>query len=326
MYLDHWQMQQRPFDCNHAPRMFVPVESAMVALTKIRYALSTSLSAISVTGPAGTGKTELIRMSLEELNHSGWKTVYVPNTNLPPERLVSLLGSFLGANTKLPPLDRLLIRLQTMLEKGVRVCLAFDEMHTVGNAETWELIRMLMNVEAHGRQALNIIIAGQSDLEQVLDVTPSVATRLTLRIRLAAFSSEETQQYILYRLKVAGCTRGLFTRQAADSIFSYSRGLPARINRICDLALLTGFGAGVEKIGPELVHEAAIELGFEQPPAAQRTATAASNPASATSVPSTAEEDILASVGFSAAATTTNPPASDPTALGDCSDDILAGL
>lgn len=310
MYLAHWEMKRRPFDCNHAPRMFVPVESMMVALTKLRYALCTSMAAVAVTGAAGVGKTELVRMALEELDHSGWRTVYVPTAGISPERLLSLLGSCLGASESLPPLDRLLLRLQKLLENGVRVCLAFDEMHTVRNDELWDVLRMLMNVEAHGRQAVSLVMAGQTPLTASIDATPAIASRLTLRVRLAALSREETSQYVLYRLKAAGCNRGIFTRQAADAIFAFSLGVPARINRICDLALLSAFGSGSDKVGPEMIQMAAQELGLADP-LSGRTGHRATAPAADD------EGDILANLDAAPA---------DGFDAPDASDDVLANL
>jgi general secretion pathway protein A len=120
---------------------------------------------------------------------------------------------------------------------------------------------------------------------------------------------EETKRYILYRLKIAGCTRGIFTRQAGQLVHEVAGGIPRNVNRLCELALVTGYGLGEEKIGPEIVGMAAREIGLDgegEDDAADRAGGIATVPVEAAT-----EEDVLGSVPV---------PPPEP------EEDILAGL
>ena len=59
--------------------------------------------------------------------------------------------------------------------------------------------------------------------------------------------------YIRFRLGKTGCDRELFTEKAYDAIYQYSKGLPRKINNICDLSLLIGFSLKVQEIDEPLI-------------------------------------------------------------------------
>ncbi|MCK4326214.1 hypothetical protein KAW55_05615, partial [bacterium] len=66
----------------------------------------------------------------------------------------------------------------------------------------------------------------------------------------------ETQEYISHRLEIAGRKSPIFTKDAISLIFDRSGGIPRRINTVCDLGLLAGFGKKKEKVDMEVVRKA----------------------------------------------------------------------
>jgi general secretion pathway protein A len=72
--------------------------------------------------------------------------------------------------------------------------------------------------------------------------------RLEMKVFLKPFTSEETAGYIEHRLVIAGASRPLFTPQALEIAHQLSGGIPRRINRLCDLALMVGYAAGDAEI------------------------------------------------------------------------------
>jgi general secretion pathway protein A len=63
-----------------------------------------------------------------------------------------------------------------------------------------------------------------------------------------------------HRLKVAGATKNCFDDSAIKIIYEQSGGIPRRINQICDMALLTGFGRQAEIISEEIIMEVVKDL------------------------------------------------------------------
>jgi len=263
MYLEYWGMQVRPFDCGHAPAFFVPLENIALCQTKLRYILSAELGAATLTGVAGVGKSELARMTLHELQQADWATAYVANPSGRSEDVMRMIAGLLGSTAEAgSPLEILVAQLVRLAEQQRKVCVVVDEVHTVKDLDILEAFRMLLNVECAGRRILNVILAGQPGMDALLEQASDFRSHTALRVHLQPIDLEETKRYVLFRLKEAGCSRGLFTRQAADCVHEFSGGLPRNINRVCELALVTGFGLQVKKIGPDIVRMAAQDLGL----------------------------------------------------------------
>jgi type II secretory pathway predicted ATPase ExeA len=86
---------------------------------------------------------------------------------------------------------------------------------------------------------------------------------VALRIKLTAFSEEDTRDYILHRLGVAGAAaRTIFTEDAIKAVYEFSRGVPRLINTICDNALLEGFLVKAETLDDQLIKYVAVDLGL----------------------------------------------------------------
>ena len=58
---------------------------------------------------------------------------------------------------------------------------------------------------------------------------------------LKPLEEQETADYVIHRLHAAGATRAIFTDDALQAVHRLSQGIPRRINRLCDLAMVVGF-------------------------------------------------------------------------------------
>ena len=88
-----------------------------------------------------------------------------------------------------------------------------------------------------------------------------LAQRVIARYHLDALSEEETAQYIQHRLETAGLKRGsLFERKALKRIHELTRGVPRRINLLCDRALLGAYAEGKARVDKAVVEKAAEEV------------------------------------------------------------------
>jgi len=82
-----------------------------------------------------------------------------------------------------------------------------------------------------------------------------------MRYHLDALSSTNTADYIKYRMKVAGAQKDIFTEDAISLLYLRSGGIPRRINQICDMSLMVGFGKGLAQVDMFVVQEAIDSLG-----------------------------------------------------------------
>jgi type II secretory pathway predicted ATPase ExeA len=100
-------------------------------------------------------------------------------------------------------------------------------------------------------------------LEKVLALDEPLKQRVAIRIKLNAYSEEDTRNYIQHRMKVAGCGTDIFTDKAISMIFRYSNGVPRLINTICDNALLEGFLFKTSAVDDAIIKTVAVDLGLE---------------------------------------------------------------
>jgi general secretion pathway protein A len=105
-----------------------------------------------------------------------------------------------------------------------------------------------------------LIFVGQNELLNTVRRLGQLEERLAVKCLLRPLSSEETTAYVSCRLEAAGATRPIFSPLAMRPLFELSGGIPRRINRLCDLALLVGFADESTEISAEQVEAVAEEL------------------------------------------------------------------
>jgi len=138
-----------------------------------------------------------------------------------------------------------------------------DEAHHL-SPEILEEIRLLTNLETSQQKLLQIVLAGQPELDQKLDSHElrQLKQRIALRCHLDPLSLHETRDYMGRRLRIAGAPAAaeIFSGPAIEAVFDHSRGIPRLINTICDNALLSGYARQAATITPEIIDGVARDL------------------------------------------------------------------
>lgn len=272
MYLNHWGMKRRPFDNSHNQNLFVPVESTMLALTRMRYAVAMGLGVACLSGDAGTGKTELAKVCMHDFENSGWATIYISNPSGSRDSvflniLHKLEGEIIEEHTVFESLEN---RIEFIGKNGGKILLVLDDAHAISDISLLNDIRMLYNIEIKGTPVLSMIIVGQEGIYGKLSEASSFNTKVGMKVKLVPLNEDETATYILARIKASRCNRGVFTKKAAEMVYEASGGNPGNINRICELALITAFTEGHSKIKPDIIIAVARELGLRNDLGTQR--------------------------------------------------------
>jgi type II secretory pathway predicted ATPase ExeA len=123
-----------------------------------------------------------------------------------------------------------------------------------------ESLRLLLNLTVEGRTGFTLLLVGQPALLPMVARHGSLDERIDIKVLLPALTADETAEYVGRRLEAAGATREIFTIGALTTIYQLAAGVPRRINRLCDLALLVGFANGAQEIDAEDVHAVHDEL------------------------------------------------------------------
>lgn len=235
---------------------------------------------IALTGEVGTGKTTLCRCLLQQLPESV-DIALIFNPKLNALELLAAICDELGVvyQTGSASLKHLVDALNGYLlsahSQGRRTVLLIDEAQNL-SLEVLEQIRLLTNLETTKTKLLQIILVGQPELKQLLELPElrQLNQRITARYHLLPLSFAETQAYIRHRLTISQGDTDLFTPAAIRRIYRLSRGIPRLINILCDRALLGAYASQQKTIGTNIVNKAAQETLL--PPKSRSTVTAAS--------------------------------------------------
>ncbi|MDI1259933.1 ExeA family protein [Aquabacterium sp.] len=270
MYAKFFGLKHEPFSIAPDPRYLFMSDRHREALAHLLYGVGGGGGFVLLTGEIGAGKTTVCRCFLEQIPRR-CNVAYIFNPKLTVQELLkSVCDEFRipyqhqgpGVETVkdyLDPLNEFLLKTHSVGQNNV---LIIDEAQNL-SADVLEQLRLLTNLETTERKLLQIILIGQPELRTMLaqPELEQLAQRVIARFHLDALSEAETAQYIRHRLAVAGLARGkLFDSQAVARVHQLSRGIPRRINLLCDRALLGAYAEGKGRVDSDIIEKAASEV------------------------------------------------------------------
>ena len=209
-------------------------------------------SMMLLIGPPGVGKTTGVRSVTEELPINKYTVVYL-GQDQNGGNLMRRFAESLGLPVKgFRPNHVLSISnwlTDNLKNGGKEIILVVDEAHGLDD-QTLEEFRLLSNADYDRQSPLTLILLAQPWLRARLKAPmfEPLTQRLRYRYSLEGMSEDETRKYIAARLTRAGLDGELFTVEAVHLIFSFSEGIPRRVNNFCSLLLLKAKLAGLRRI------------------------------------------------------------------------------
>jgi type II secretory pathway predicted ATPase ExeA len=268
-YLEYYKLQEHPFSNVVDSRFFYNSPQQSEALKKLKYAIDTRKGLAVVIGNIGAGKTTLARRILEELDEENYEAalLVIIHSSVSSEWLFKKFAIQLGvkniSDNKVELLGEIYKRLNEINEEGRKAVVMMDEVQMLNSKEIMEEFRGLLNMEIKEGKMVNFIFFGLPELEEVLSLDEPLKQRVAIRIKLPAFSEENSVDYINHRLKIAGCNTNIFNDDAKKLIYNYSKGTPRLINTICDNSLLEGYLFKHSVIDDSIIKTVAVDLGLD---------------------------------------------------------------
>ncbi|MFK7777702.1 MAG: AAA family ATPase [Gimesia sp.] len=261
MYCEFWKLTQAPFHQQLDLEYFFESEFHEEALARLMYVADEQKKCAVFTGPSGTGKTLTLTVLQHLLKRSPYRCEYLDLLGLSEEEFLwQLCGQFrLGPayDTKPPQLWRQLTDYLTGLQLTQnRAILLLDHVDQC-RSECYKTIERLIHTGNQRYSSLSIV----TTFEKLDAASKNVVSRFSdLAIELIPFDQQTTEKYIQHHLELSGCTKSLFTADAFESIHKLTNGLPNKINRICELALLAGYEQNLQIIDFEVITRVGNEI------------------------------------------------------------------
>ena len=298
MYKKFFGLKENPFNVNPDPRYLFLTPHTQEALACLTYGIETRKGFILLTGEVGTGKTTLINKVLEWLHKERVFTAFVFNPRLSVSQFFDFMMADFGIPCESHQKGQMLLKLnQWLLDRyraGERAVLVVDEAQNL-SPQMLEEIRLLTNLETSTEKLLQIVLAGQPELEHKLNQPElrQLRQRITLRAKTRQLTLEETQGYIEERLRIAGADNpDIFSPEAIAAVHRFARGIPRVTNLLCEHALVSAFADQKNPVPAEIVEEVArdFDLHIIDPlahatPAAAQAPLPSSNGANGTQPP-----------------------------------------
>lgn len=265
MYCKFYGLRERPFNVTSDPDFFFLSRKHQEALSHLLYGASQRKGIMVLTGEIGTGKTTLCRVFLNHLGKNV-KTAFILNPHFSElqllEAIVKDFGIIVRAGSRLElvaELNRFLIKES---EQGNNIILIIDEAQNL-KSNMLEQVRLLSNLETEKEKLLQVILVGQPELNNKINLYDlrQLRQRIMVRYHISPLEHDEVKDYINHRLNVAGSDgRIKFTDEAIEEIVKFSTCTPRLINMICDRALLAGFVAETNTIDLAIMKRCMEEL------------------------------------------------------------------
>ncbi len=268
MYEGYWHLSGNPFENWGEDHFYYPSEVHETALLQAQYAVENRRAAVAICGDCGMGKSlvaDRLALCLSEAEAPIARVVF---PHLSGEQLLGYIADELTGQCGPPDepprmtLRRLTDFLGDNIEQRRHAVLIVDEAHLLSGPDQLETLRLLLNLKhdrSRGEAAMTLLLVGQTTLLTNIERFRALDDRVATKCLLNRFTADQTACYIAHRMaKVGGLSEAVFSDEAIETLHLRAMGIPRRINRLADLALMVGFAeeaARVEARHVEGVHQ-----------------------------------------------------------------------
>jgi general secretion pathway protein A len=271
MYNAFFGFQQNPFNLSPDPSFLYRSPQHEEALANLIYGVQSRKGFIVLTGEVGTGKTTMLECLRDFLSSQQILFASLFHSRLTVDQFFELLAYDLDLRCDRHSKTEILIALNSLLVdrsgSGRTSVLIVDEAHNL-DWDVLEEIRLLGNLETRRGKLLQIVLAGQQELDRKLEAPEyrQLKQRIALRCTLRGFSPEESQAYINSRMAKAGLPdQTIIPSELLREVHFRSQGIPRLINGICDNLLLTAFAMESKTATIDMLNEVTSDMHLEYP-------------------------------------------------------------
>jgi general secretion pathway protein A len=271
MYNAFFGFTRNPFNMSPDPSFLFRSSQHEEALANLIYGVQSRKGFVLLSGEVGTGKTTMLECLRDFLHSQQIAFASLFNSRLTVEQFFELLAYDLELRCNRHSKTEVLLSLNSMLLEragvGRTTVLIVDEAHNL-EWDVLEEIRLLGNLENRRGKLLQIILAGQQELDRKMEAPEfrQLKQRIALRCSLRGFDVNDSIAYINSRMTRAGLqNQTVFSVELMDEICLRTQGIPRLINAVCDNLLLNCFALETRTATMEMLDEVSADMHLDYP-------------------------------------------------------------
>ena len=257
MFETFYGFTHTPFTRDIPTEQLYPSIMLEETISRLNHAAKRMLFAV-LTGDSGTGKTTAIRRFKDVLDPGDFMVMYLADSKLTPRHFYKGLLEQLGCEAKFYRGDaKRQLHREIELMRGIHALkpvVIVDEAHLL-DKEMLEEVRFLLNFKMDSQSPMALILVGQSELWERLQLQAyaAIRQRIDLQCKLVHLDRAQTGEYVKRHLDYAGAGGDIFSEGAVDEVFRFSSGAARLINKVCTHCLLYGAQNGNRIIDDHMV-------------------------------------------------------------------------
>jgi general secretion pathway protein A len=267
MYEAFFGFQRKPFSASPDPSMYVGSPSTERTLKRLMYAARENVGGFLLTGPSGCGKTLLLE-KLATAGAASLEFLFIRAGKMDGDGFAAALLRAAGLvmekacdrNAAMHNFGKYLLGKSGT---GKRFTIIVDGAEWIDN-DGLSVLEIVNDLRRDGSFLATFVLCGRESVARRIVSLAGLRDRFALSARVEPLDEAGCREYIKGRVVAAAGRAEVFSPEALAETFVYSKGVPRRINRICDLALLSAFGLEKSAVDAQVM-EAVIEELAQSP-------------------------------------------------------------
>lgn len=257
----YWGLAGMPFDAPPVAGAGLPSPQHAEALARIEYLAARGHGCGAVTGPRGSGKSQLLATAGTMLQRMQRTVCSIDAAGLDETRLLWELAAALGlglspAATPLTAWQTACDALRGGRDVGEPLVLLVDHAEQAHESCIRAVSRLLRNPGLSS--GIVVIWSATAPLHGL--IRSELWPLADLRIELDSLHARDTAAYVRQSLRRAGASRTVFDEDALVSVHARTGGELRRIERLCRFTLLAAMAEEQPTVSRDVVESAAVEL------------------------------------------------------------------
>jgi type II secretory pathway predicted ATPase ExeA len=262
MYQAHWGLQESPFRGRLDPKFFYQSPTHEEALARLHFLSDQQRRLGLLVGPAGSGKSMLLEVFAQQLQRTGRPVAKLSLLGVEPAEMLWLLaagwGLSLNPTQSLAALWRAVTDRLTEFRYQRLAAMALLDDADQADPQVLQHVTRLARFDPSPETRLTLVLAGHN--ERIAKLGEPLRELVDLRIEVEPWEAADTKEFLDERLAQAGGRSPVFADEAVARLHELSHGIPRRVSRLADLALLAGAGQDLQQIDAGVVEEVYQEL------------------------------------------------------------------